>query len=69
VFVEQPQLIRQAFRFALDVRPEQEALLLSFTGATRFFFNWGLALVKQRLEASPCHRRARSLEALDPFVA
>jgi putative transposase len=48
--VADPQPIRQAFRFALDVRPEQEALLLSFTGATRFFFNWGLDLVKQRLD-------------------
>jgi putative transposase len=43
-------LIRQAYRFALDVRPDQEKLLLSFVGATRFFFNWGLALVKERLD-------------------
>jgi putative transposase len=42
--------IRQAYRFALDVRPHQEALLVSFTGASRFFFNWGLGLVKKRLD-------------------
>jgi putative transposase len=43
-------LIRQAYRFALDVCPHQEALLVSFTGASRFFFNWGLGLVKERLD-------------------
>jgi putative transposase len=43
-------LICQAYRFAIDVDPQQEALLLSFTGASRFFFNWGLALVKKRLD-------------------
>jgi putative transposase len=46
---ERPHVIQQAYRFALAPKSEQEVLLLRFTGATRFFFNWGLALVKQRL--------------------
>jgi putative transposase len=44
-------LMRQAYRFALDPSVEQEALLRSFTGASRFWFNAGLALVKERLDA------------------
>jgi putative transposase len=44
-------LIRQAYRFALDPTVEQEALLASFAGASRFWFNQGLALVKERLGA------------------
>jgi putative transposase len=44
-------LIRQAYRFALDPTVEQEGLLASFTGASRFWFNQGLALVKERLAA------------------
>jgi putative transposase len=44
-------LIRQAYRFALDPTAGQEALLASFAGASRFWFNQGLALVKQRLDA------------------
>jgi putative transposase len=43
--------VRQAYRFALDPTVEQEALLVSFTGASRFWFNQGLALVKERLDA------------------
>src|SRR5919106_3297980 len=44
-------LIRQAYRYALDPTVDQEALLGSFTGASRFWFNQGLALVKERLDA------------------
>src|ERR671919_1275950 len=44
-------LIRQAYRFALDPSVAQEAVLASFTGASRFWFNTGLALVKERLDA------------------
>src|SRR5688572_6481279 len=44
-------LVRQAYRFALDPTAGQAALLNSFTGASRFWFNAGLALVKQRLDA------------------
>lgn len=48
--VAKPRLIRQAFRFELDPTPKQQELLVSFAGASRFFFNWGLRLVKTRLD-------------------
>lgn len=35
----------------MRVTPQQEERLLSFTGAARFAFNWGLGLVKGRLDA------------------
>src|SRR5688500_20150839 len=44
-------LIREAYRFALDPTAQQQALLASFAGASRFWFNAGLALVKERLDA------------------
>jgi hypothetical protein len=40
----------QAYRFALDPTPEQDAVLRSHCGGQRFAFNWGLALVKANLE-------------------
>ncbi len=40
----------QAFRFALDPSPRVERALASHVGARRFAFNWGLALVKARLD-------------------
>jgi putative transposase len=43
--------VHQAYRFALDPTPRQERGLASHAGAARFAFNWGLALVKQRLDA------------------
>jgi putative transposase len=43
-------LVRQAYRYVLNPSVEQEGLLASFMGASRFWFNAGLALVKQRLE-------------------
>jgi putative transposase len=55
-------LVRQAYRFALDPTVEQEALLASFAGASRFWFNAGLALVKERLDA-----RARGEEVRVPW--
>jgi putative transposase len=55
-------LMRQAYRFALDPTVEQEELLASFTGASRFWFNQGLALVKERLDA-----RARGEEVRVPW--
>jgi putative transposase len=55
-------LIRQAYRYALDPSVEQEALLRSFTGASRFWFNVGLALVKERLDA-----RARGEDVRVPW--
>jgi putative transposase len=55
-------VIRQAYRFALDPTVEQAGLLASFTGAARFWFNQGLALVKERLDA-----RARGEEVRVPW--
>jgi putative transposase len=43
--------VHQAYRFALDPTPRQQRRLASHVGAARFAYNWGLALVKQRLEA------------------
>jgi putative transposase len=43
--------VHQAYRFALDPTPRQQRRLASHTGAARFAYNWGLALVEQRLEA------------------
>jgi putative transposase len=48
--VAKPLVIEQAYRFELAPTPAQEELLRSFTGASRFFFNWGLGLVKTRLD-------------------
>jgi len=42
--------IQQAFRFALDPTVEQERFLGACAGASRFWFNQGLALVKRRLD-------------------
>lgn len=42
--------IRQAYRFALDPSVAQEQFLAACAGASRFWFNQGLALVKQRLD-------------------
>jgi putative transposase len=44
-------IVHQAFRFALDPSPRAARALASHVGARRFAFNWGLALVKERLEA------------------
>ena len=55
-------LIRQAYRFALDPSALQAGLLASFAGASRFWFNQGLALVKRRLDA-----RARGEEVRVPW--
>jgi putative transposase len=42
--------VHQAYRFALDPTPRQQGKLAAHTGAARFAFNWGLALVKERLD-------------------
>ncbi|WPD19483.1 IS607 family element RNA-guided endonuclease TnpB [Thermaerobacter composti] len=55
--------VLQAYRFALDPTPRQERALASHVGARRFAFNWGLALVKERLEA-----RARGEEVEVPWT-
>jgi putative transposase len=44
-------IVHQAYRFALDPSARAERALASHVGARRFAFNWGLALVKERLEA------------------
>ena len=40
----------QAYRFALDPTPRQQRALASHCGAARFAYNWGLELVKTRLD-------------------
>lgn len=41
--------MHQAFRFELDPSNVTSGALASHTGASRFAYNWGLALVKARL--------------------
>jgi putative transposase len=43
-------LVIQAYRYALDPTPRQTGALWSHWGAARFAYNWGLGLVKQRLD-------------------
>jgi putative transposase len=43
-------LIAQSYRYELAPTPAQETLLGSFVGASRFWFNQELALVKERLD-------------------
>ncbi len=57
-------LVTQAYRFALDPTPAQERALRSHCGARRFAYNWGLALVKERLELRERVRRAAPAEQL-----
>jgi putative transposase len=40
----------QAYRFALNPTPRQRRALASHCGATRYAYNWGLELVKTRLD-------------------
>jgi putative transposase len=40
----------QAYRFALDPTPRQQGRLASAVGGARFAHNWGLELVKGRLD-------------------
>lgn len=46
----------QAYRFALDPAPAQEAALASHCGAARFAFNWGLARVRASLDQRAAQR-------------
>jgi putative transposase len=48
--VSESGVIEQAYRFALAPTAEQEAFLDACAGASRFWFNQGLALVKERLD-------------------
>ncbi len=56
--------VTQAYRFALDPSPVQERKLASHCGARRFAYNWGLGLVKQRLDQRDRIRRAALSEQL-----
>ena len=42
--------VHQAYRFALDPTPRQQRALASAVGGARFVYNWGLELVKGRLD-------------------
>jgi putative transposase len=42
--------VMQAYRFALDPTPRQRGALASHCGAARVAYNWGLELVKSRLD-------------------
>ena len=44
-------IVHQAYRFALDPTPRQQGALASAAGGARFAHNWGLELVKRRLDA------------------
>jgi transposase len=56
--------IHQAFRFALDPSDRTRSALASHAGASRYACNWGLALVKARLEAREEIRAAALRELL-----
>lgn len=43
-------MVVQAFQFALDPTPVQEAALRSHCGGQRYAFNWGLARVRANLD-------------------
>lgn len=62
VCVEQPRVIQQAYKFELSLTADQAEFLASCAGASRFWFNQGLALVKQRLD-----QRAEGLDADVPW--
>ena len=43
-------IVHQAYRFALDPTRRQQRALASHVGGARFAYNWGLDLVKRRLD-------------------
>jgi putative transposase len=55
-------VVIQAYRFALDPTPRQQRALASHCGAARRAFNWGLDLVKERLD-----QRAAGLDVEVPW--
>jgi len=57
-------LVTLAYRFALGPTPAQERALASHAGAARFAYNWGLALVKDRLDWRARVRQAALVEQL-----
>lgn len=54
----------EAFDFALDPTSTEQRLLASHCGARRFAFNWGLALVRSRLDARERVRQAALIDQL-----
>jgi putative transposase len=56
-------LVTQAYRYALDPTPRQQRALWSHCGAARYAHNWGLDLVKQRLD-----QRAAGLDVEVPWT-
>jgi putative transposase len=56
-------LIIQSYRYALDPTPRQQGALASHCGAARFAYNWGLDLIKQRLD-----QRAAGLDVDVPWT-
>jgi IS605 OrfB family transposase len=56
-------LVTQAYRYALDPTPRQQGALWSHCGAARRAYNWGLNLVKQRLD-----QRAAGLDVGVPWT-
>lgn len=46
--------VHRAFRFEIDPNNATRAALASHAGADRFAYNWGLAMVTERLEARRC---------------
>jgi putative transposase len=48
--MQDPELIHQSYRFVLAPTSTQEVFLSTCCGASRFWFNQGLALVKERLD-------------------
>ena len=56
--VSEPRVIQQAYRFALAPTPEQEPFLDGCAGASRFWFNQGLGLVKERLDQRAAGQQA-----------
>ncbi len=56
-------LVTQAYRYALDPTPRQQGALASHCGAARRAYNWGLDLVKERL-----NQRAAGLDVEVPWT-
>lgn len=68
--------VNQAYRFALDPTPAQEAMLYSHAGAARFAWNWGLARCRERYEAESrwysavdLHKLWNAAKKADPALA
>jgi transposase len=57
------RVIQQAYRFALAPTPAQEQFLSACCGASRFWWNQGLALVKERLDQHSPMKREASTDA------